>query len=55
MFQTVFCSESVESFPGMASRFSFKPFVDIGGDGGSSGGGGGGGGRQMFLRDRKAA
>jgi hypothetical protein len=25
----VFCSESIECFPGMASRFFFKPFVTI--------------------------
>jgi len=27
--EAVFCSESIACFPGMASKFSFKPFVTI--------------------------
>jgi len=48
----VFCSESVECFPGIqvSSKFVLKPFAVI--DGGGGGGGGcGGGGSKLLLSD----
>jgi hypothetical protein len=46
----VFCSESIEFFPGMASKFVLKPFAIIVG----GGGGGGCGGSKMLLRNWKS-
>ena len=61
----VFCSESFECFPVMASKFVLKPFAITrivggggGGGGGCGGGGGGGGGggsgSKMLLRHWKS-
>ena len=50
----VFCSESIEFFPRMASKFVLKPFAIIVGGGGGGGCGGGGGGSKILLRDWKS-
>jgi hypothetical protein len=48
----VFCGESIECFPGMASKFVPKTFaIIVGGGGGGGGDCGGCGGSKMLLRD----